>query len=208
MAPKPPPDPPESDAVPAATTGFVDFVAEWNASQALPTPALHARMAAWLERHWLARTRKLLLMAFRGAGKSTLVGLFCAWLLARDPNLRIAVVAAELRLARKMVRNAKRIIERHAPLRGLKPRERDQWAADQFTVRRAAELRDPSMLARGIDANLTGSRADVVICDDVEVPGTAATEARRVDLREKLGEIDYVLAPGGTQIYVGTPHSY
>jgi hypothetical protein len=192
----------------AGDSGFKDFVGAWNAGQGLPTPDLHARMADWLEEGWRSGARRLLLTAFRGAGKSTLVGLFAAWLLARDPDLRLVVVAAELRLARKMVRNVKRIIERFEPLRPLKPGERDQWAADQFTVVRARELRDPSMLARGIDANITGSRADVVICDDVEVPKTAATEGRRADLRDKLGEIDYVLTPGGTQLYIGTPHSY
>jgi hypothetical protein len=43
------------------------------------------------------------------------------------------------------------------------------WASDQFTVKRPFELRDPSMLAKGVAANITGLRADVVICDDVEV---------------------------------------
>jgi hypothetical protein len=64
------------------------------------------------------------------------------------------------------------------------------------------------MLARGIGANITGSRADIVICDDVEVPNTCDTAPKRADLRERLGEIDYVLVPGGLTLYVGTPHTY
>ena len=63
------------------------------------------------------------------------------------------------------------------------PRRAEQWAADQFTVRRRLTRRDPSLLARGIGANITGSRADVVICDDVEVPNTCATALRREELR-------------------------
>ena len=70
------------------------------------------------------------------------------------------------------------------------------------------ELRDPSMLARGMGANLTGSRADVVICDDVEVPRTCDTAPKREDLRARLSEIDYIIVPGGMQLYVGTPHTY
>ena len=147
-------------------------------------------------------------MAFRNSGKSTLVGLFSAWMLWRDPDLRIMVLAADLALARKMVRNVKRIIERHPLTRGLKPPRADQWASEQFTVNRRAELRDPSMLARGIGANLTGSRADMVICDDVEVPNTCDTAPKRADLRARLAEIEYVLVPGGLQLYVGTPHAY
>ena len=80
--------------------------------------------------------------------------------------------------------------------------------SDQFTVRRRLTRRDPSLLARGIGANITGSRADVVICDDVEVPNTCATALRREELRSRLHEISYVLVPGGLQLYVGTPHSY
>ena len=111
-----------------------------------------------------------------------------------------------------MVRNVKRIIERHPLIvgqnGGLKPALADQWASTQFTVNRTRELRDPSMLAKGIGANVTGSRADVVICDDVEVPNTSDSPPKRADLRERLDEINYVLVPGGLQLYVGTPHTY
>jgi hypothetical protein len=64
------------------------------------------------------------------------------------------------------------------------------------------------MLAKGIGANITGSRADVVICDDVEVPNTCDSAPKRQDLRARLQEIDYVIVPGGLQLYVGTPHTY
>lgn len=188
--------------------GLRSFVNAWNVAQGMRTPLHHLRILDWLHRKWEGGDRKLLLMAFRGAGKSTLVGLFCAWLLSRDPNLRILVLSADLALAKKMVRVVRRLIERHPQTGGLRPDEPDQWAAGQFTVRRRLELRDPSMLARGIGSNLTGSRADVVICDDVEVPRTADTAPKREDLRTRLAEVDFVKVPGGLTLYVGTPHSY
>ncbi|MGQ9366635.1 phage terminase large subunit [Azospirillum sp. ST 5-10] len=187
---------------------FPGFVDRWNEAQGLTTPRHHAAIAGWLAGRLDAGSRRLLLMAFRGAGKSTIVGLFGAWLLLSDPNRRLLVLAADLALATKMVRNTKRIVERHPDTAGLKPPRRDQWAVDQFTVVRPRELRDPSMLARGIDANITGSRADVVICDDVEVPRTCDTAPKRADLREKLAEIDCVLVPDGTRLFIGTPHSF
>ena len=192
----------------ATTASFPEFVWIWNRVQGQGTPALHCAITGWLQRRWLAGDRDLLLMAFRNSGKSTLVGLFSAWLLRGNPDLRIMVLAADYALARKMVRNVKRVIERHPLTAGLKPPRADQWASDQFTVNRAGELRDPSMLAKGIGANVTGSRADVVICDDVEVPNTCDTPDKREDLRARLDEIEYVLVPGGLQLYVGTPHSY
>ncbi len=187
---------------------LLDFVNIWNVRQNLATPDLHHDMIQWLGRNWAGQRQELLLMAFRNSGKSTLVGLFCAWLLYRQNDLRIMVLAADLALARKMVRNVKRIIERHALTENLKPGRADQWAADQFTINRSAELRDPSMLARGVEANVTGSRADVVICDDVEVPNTCSIEYVGKELRQRLDEIDYVLTPGGMQLYVGTPHTF
>jgi hypothetical protein len=188
--------------------GFRQFVWLWNRCHGQTTPPLHIEIAEWLERRWREGDRRLVLLVFRSAGKSTLVGIFCAWLLLNDADLRILVLAAEHDLARKMVRNVKRIIERHPVTRHLVPTRADQWAADQFTVRRRLTRRDPSLLARGIGANITGSRADVVICDDVEVPNTCATAPRREELRSRLHEISYVLVPGGLQLYAGTPHSY
>lgn len=187
---------------------FAEFVVVWNQRQGLSTPPLHVNICHWLEARWHADNRDLLLLAFRNSGKSTLVGLFAAWLLLGSPALRILALAADFALARKMVRNVKRILERH-PLTGhLKPRRTDQWASDQFTVARDVELRDPSMLAKGIGANVTGSRADIVICDDVEVPNTCDTAPKRADLRQRLDEIGFVLVPGGLTLYVGTPHTY
>lgn len=192
----------------AMNESFAIFLAVWNRQQSQQTPRVHLRIANWLERRWLSGDKRLLLMAFRSCGKSTLVGLFCAWLFWRSPDLRILVLAADLALARKMVRNVKRIIERHPATQALKPARLDQWGSDKFTINRNKELRDPSMLAKGISANLTGTRADIIICDDVEVPKTCDTSDKRANLRERLLELDYILVPDGLQLYVGTPHSW
>lgn len=187
---------------------FAEFVWLWNRLQGFTTPKLHLEMANWLDACRQEKAHELLLLAFRDSGKSTLVGLFSAWLLGNNSNLRILVLAAEQQLANKMVRNVKQIIERHPLTRGLKPKRADQWAASRFTVNRSMRLRDPSMLGRGINANVTGSRADIVLCDDVEVPNTCDSAPKRADLRIKLAEIDYVLVPDGQQLYIGTPHTY
>jgi hypothetical protein len=192
---------------PRSRRGFIPFLESWNAGQGLATPAHHVRMAEWLEGVYRSEKRRGLLLAFRSSGKSTIVGLFCAWLLLDDPNCRILVVSADERLAKKMVRNVRRIVESHPQLETLLPAKKDEWAGGSFTVERTLALRDPSMLALGIGCNATGSRADVIICDDVEVPKNCGTYAKREELRERLLELDFVLAPGGMRIYVGTPHS-
>ena len=192
---------------PDGVVSFRQYVWLWNRLQGLTTPALHLEIAGWLEAAWRRGEERLLLMVFRDAGKSTLVGLFCTWLLGVDPNLRILVVAAEQALATKMVRNVRGVLERHPLAKALLAPANGSWASDQLTVERPRELRDPSMLARGLGANLTGSRADLVICDDVEVPNTADSASKRDDLRRRLAELSFVLVPGGLQLCIGTPHA-
>jgi hypothetical protein len=187
---------------------FPLFVTVWNQMQHQTTPRVHYRIANWLMDRYTAQDTHILLMAFRGCGKSTLLGLFCAWLLTQNPALRILVVSADDMLAERMVRNVRRIIERHPLTADLIPSSPDQWASDRFTVERDSELRDPTMLARGLYGNLTGTRADIIICDDVEVPNTADTAEKRAMLRARLQELAYIQVPGGMTLYAGTPHTF
>ena len=189
------------------TVNLNQFVWIWNKSQGQDTPRHHHRICHFLADNWQSGENSLLLMAFRNSGKSTLVGLFCAWALYRQSSLRILVMAADFELAKKMVRNIKRIIEKHPLTQFLRPTQKDQWASDRFVVCRSKEWRDPSVLGRGLSANITGCRADLIVCDDVEVPKTCDTAHKRKDLRQKLSELEFVLVPGGLQIYVGTPHT-
>jgi len=186
---------------------LLEFAWIWNRRARLPTPALHRRVLRWLEASLEEGERRLLLMAFRGAGKSTLVGLFCAWQLYRAPDTRILVLAADHALATRMVATVRRILARHPLCGALLPEHGEgDWAADRFTVARTAVLRDASMLAAGIGGNITGARAELVICDDVEVAGNCDTPAKREELRERLTEAEFVLVPGGATLFVGTPH--
>ncbi|MBL6459172.1 phage terminase large subunit [Belnapia sp. T6] len=190
----------------AEEADFLEFAWIWNATQNQGLPVPHRRIIRWLAARWEAGDRRLLLMAFRGCGKSTLVGLFCAWRLLRAPETRILVLAADQVLAVKMVAQVRRILERHPLCRALRPGRAESWAMDRFTVTRKAVLRDPSMLAQGVGGNITGARADLIICDDVEVAGNCDTAQKREELRERLAECEFVLVPGGTVLFVGTPH--
>ena len=185
---------------------LLEFVGAWTAQLGQGTPAVHRRVLRWLGARRAAEDGRLLLMAFRGCGKSTLVGLYCAWLLARWPETRILVLAADHALATKMVAATRRIVERHPLCGHLIPQHAESWAVDRFTVQRDGALRDPSVLAAGLGGNITGTRAEVIICDDVEVAGNCDSPGKRAELRERLAETEFILTPGGTILYVGTPH--
>ena len=186
---------------------FVEYLVGWNGQRGLRTPWHHRRIADWLDAMW-GRKRRLLLMAFRGAGKSTVVGLFCAWLLTVWPHLRLLTLSADEALARRMLRTARKTIEQHQLSGHVRPARPEQWSAERFSVAGSPHSRDASMLAAGLEGNITGARADVIVCDDVEVPKTCATPALRVKLRERLSELEFVLTPGGTQLFAGTPHAW
>jgi len=189
------------------TTGpdFLEFLYAWNLRAGMDTPGAHRRVARWLMARHEGEDRRLLLMAFRGLGKSTLVGLWCAWRLSVRPELRILVLAADHALATRMVATVRRIVERHPLCRHLLGGD-EAWAADRFTVRRPGAIREPSMLAQGIGGNVTGARAELIVCDDVEVAGNCDTPGKREDLRARLAECEFILTPDGTLLYVGTPH--
>ncbi len=190
----------------ALQADFLEFVWVWNHAQSLATPGLHRRIARWLQARQQAGERRCLLMAFRGSGKSTLIGLYCAWRLALAPDTRILVLAADQMLAGKMVATVRRIIERHPFCTHLLPDGEEAWASDRFTVARPAVQRDPSMLAQGLLGNITGAHADLIICDDVEVAGNCDTATKRAELRDRLAETEFVLVPEGSMLFVGTPH--
>ncbi|MHA1575556.1 MAG: hypothetical protein ACTSXL_05405 [Alphaproteobacteria bacterium] len=92
---------------------FLQFLSTWNKLSNFNLPSHHEKIASWLEKLYFSKDRRGLLMAFRNSGKSTLVGLFCAWVLFLNPNDRIVIVSADTRLATKMSRHVRRIIERH-----------------------------------------------------------------------------------------------
>lgn len=189
-------------------TTFLEFVWIWDKIQKLNIPQHHRIMGRFLSDLYHQKGRRQsILMAFRNSGKSTLVGLFCAWVLSQNTNLRLMVLSADYALAKKMVRHIKHILEQHPCCQKLKPHQKEEWASDKLTIERDFNGRDPSVLAKGISANITGCRADIILCDDVEVPKTCNTSAKREDLKQKLSELDYILAPDGLILYIGTPHT-
>lgn len=187
---------------------FALFLSLWNRIQGQKTPRIHFRIANWLEERWTRGERRVLLQAFRASGKSSLAGLFLAWLLTRDPDLRILVLSAESSLATRMARHIRTIIEKHPLTAPLIPKKTTEWASDKFTVHRKKQWRDPSVWSAGLYANITGARADIIVCDDVEVPNTCETAEARGNLRARLKETEFILNPGGTMLYIGTPHCY
>ena len=188
-------------------TAFYDFMDTWNHYINMETPAHHRRMMRFLVDVWCGEKRRGLLMAFRHSGKSTVVGIFAACVLYLHPETRILILSAESGLATRMVNHIRNILENHPLCVDLIPKNKKEWASGRITINRPIGIREPSVICQGIHGNITGSRADLIICDDVEVPNTCNTAQKREMLRERLRELDFILSPEGTMIYIGTPHT-
>jgi len=183
------------------------FLDAWNGVVGFSTPRHHRQIMEFLVGAYGESPRRALLLAFRHSGKSTVVGIFAAWVLKTRPESRILILSAEQSLSRRMVAHIKHIIEHHPACEDLRPKSKKEWAAARITVNRPIGIREPSVTCQGVRGNITGMRADLVIADDVEVPNTVNTASKRRDLRERLRELDFILSPAGCMVYIGTPHA-
>lgn len=151
--------------------------------------------------------RRFILQAFRGIGKSFITCAFVVWKLWNNPDLKFMIVSASKERADANSIFIKRIIDLMPQLQELKPKQGQRDAVISFDVGPAKPDHSPSVKSVGITGQLTGSRADILIADDVEVPGNSATQAARDRLSELVKEFDAILKPGGTVIYLGTPQT-
>lgn len=151
--------------------------------------------------------RRFILQAFRGIGKSFITCAFVVWKLWNNPDLKFMIVSASKERADANSIFIKRIIDLMPQLKELKPKQGQRDAVISFDVGPAKPDHSPSVKSVGITGQLTGSRADILIADDVEVPNNSATQAARDRLSELVKEFDAILKPGGTIIYLGTPQN-
>jgi hypothetical protein len=152
--------------------------------------------------------RRRMIQAFRGVGKSFLTVAYVLWRLYRDPDTKIMVVSASEPFAIEFATFVRRLIEEVEILKHLRPKDGQRDSVLAFDVGPAKADKSPSLKAVGIGGQLAGSRADLIVSDDVEVPKNSATEAMREKLSEQVKEYDAVLKPGGEVIYLGTPQTF
>jgi hypothetical protein len=151
--------------------------------------------------------RRSVIEAFRGVGKSWLTSAFVCWLLLNNPQTKVLVVSASKDRADQFSTFVKRLIADVPILQHLQPAPGQRDAMIAFDVGPATPDHSPSVKSVGISGQLAGSRADVLIADDVEVPNNSQTQAMRDRLSEQVKEFDAILKPGGRIIYLGTPQT-
>ncbi len=167
-----------------------------------PTPVQND-IAAYLQ----TGPKRLGIEAFRGVGKSFITSAFAIWELMGDYDKRIMVVSASKERALAFSHFTKRLIYEIPLLNFMIPGEGQRNSAEVFDIGPSSSDHSPSIKSVGITGQLTGSRADLIICDDGETPKNSFTQTARDRLAVLCTEFEAIIKPLPTSriVYLGTP---
>jgi hypothetical protein len=153
--------------------------------------------------------KRLQIQAFRGVGKSWITGAFVLWTLFNNAEKKIMIISASKERADNMSIFLQKLIIETPWLSHLRPKSDEaRWSRISFDVN-CSPHQAPSVKSVGITGQLTGSRADLMILDDVEVPGNSMTELMREKLLQLCTEAESILTPKKDSriMYLGTPQT-
>ena len=168
-----------------------------------PTP-IQYDIADYLQ----SKERRLVIEAFRGVGKSWITSAFVCHQLLLNPQRNILVVSASKNRADDFSTFTQRLINEMPILQHLIPRDDQRHSKISFDVAPAVASHAPSVKSMGITGQLTGSRADLIIADDVESANNSQTQLMRDRLSETVKEFDAIIKPEvGRIIFLGTPQT-
>jgi hypothetical protein len=176
-------------------------------SLALPPPT-RAQLA--MARYLQHGGSRIMLQAFRGVGKSWITAAFVLWVLFRDRDMKILVVSASKQRADDFSIFVQRCIQEFEWLAHMRPQDDDtRWSRVSFDVAGCKPAQSASVKSVGITGMLTGSRADLIVADDIETPNNSATDMMREKLLQLVTEFESVLTPkpGSRIVFLGTPQN-
>ena len=195
-----------NDVLTALQDDFKLFLQALWAELDLPSPTRAQYAIADYLQHG---PKRLQIQAFRGVGKSWITGAFVLWNLFNDREKKIMIISASKERADNMSIFLQKIIIETEWLSHLRPRTDDaRWSRISFDVN-CPPHQAPSVKSVGITGQLTGSRADLMILDDVEVPGNSMTELMREKLLQLCTEAESILTPKKDSriLFLGTPQT-
>ena len=168
-----------------------------------PTP-IQYDIADYLQ----SNDKRLVIEAFRGVGKSWITSAFVCHQLLLNPQRNILVVSASKSRADDFSTFTQRLIAEMPILKHLVPKDNQRHSKVSFDVAPALASHAPSVKSMGITGQLTGSRADLIIADDVESANNSQTQLMRDRLSETVKEFDAIIKPEvGRIIFLGTPQT-
>ena len=153
--------------------------------------------------------RRLLIEAFRGVGKTYLTGAYATWRLLRNPNEKVLIVSASGPHATAISTFIHKLLAEVPILTHLKPRGDQRNSVMAFDVDGCLATVQPSVKCLGINSQLQGNRASLLIADDVETSINSATEIMRGKILQQINEFDSILQTNtdASIVGLGTPQT-
>tara|TARA_Y100000361_G_scaffold149761_1_gene164474 strand:- start:1208 stop:2836 length:1629 start_codon:yes stop_codon:yes gene_type:complete len=152
-------------------------------------------------------TSRMVIEAFRGVGKSWITSAYVCHQLLLNPQLNILVVSASKTRSDDFSTFTMRIIHEMPILQHLIPKEGQRMSKISFDVAPAQASHAPSVKSLGVTGQLTGSRADLIVADDVESANNSLTQTMRDKLAETVKEFEAIIKPNGRIVFLGTPQT-
>lgn len=153
--------------------------------------------------------RRLLIEAFRGIGKTYLTGAYATWRLLRNPNEKVLIISASGPHAAAISTFIHKLLNEVPLLEHLKPRGDQRNSVMAFDVNGCKATVQPSVKCLGINSQLQGNRASLLIADDVETSINSATEIMRAKIQGQINEFDSILqtTEDASIVALGTPQT-
>lgn len=185
---------------------FIEYALRDNFDEPLKQAPLHRRWHAHVDKYARAG-----ILAPRDHGKSLQFAVARPiWELGRNPNLRVKIVCNDLPKARKRLRSIRSNMTQNTRIQDvfphLAPDNPEEWTLDSLTVRRSSLAPDPSIETRGVLTAGTGSRADLIIFDDIcDYRNSIKNPNERERVKSSFFE-DWInlLEPDGRAVVIGT----
>ncbi len=157
---------------------------------------------------FLSETRLALVELPRDHGKTAQVCGRLVWELGARPGLRVKLVCSTDDLAEQRGRFVRDAVASNTRVRLVFPELRPSkpWGAGAFTVARPASVVGPSFQAFGVGAASTGTRADLLVCDDIVDARSLSSRSERERVRAYFHDnLLNLLEPGGRVWCLSTP---
>ena len=198
---------------------FETFSREFLNSEIFPhhkswVDVLEGREPSWLHSAMTyepGNAKRLLINVPPEHAKSTVITVgYVTYRIAMDPNVRVVIVSQTQTRAKEFLYSIKqRLTEEpwaklqsiYGPPGGYQATA-DQWTADRIYLQRASGEKDPTVQAIGMGQQIYGTRADIIILDDVITTSNAHEWEKQLNWLQKM--VVTRVGATGSLIVVGT----
>ncbi len=182
---------------------FATFSKEFLGSEVFPhhqswIDVLEGREPSWLHPSMTfepSNRRRMLINVPPEHAKSTVLTVgYATYRIAMDPNIRIVIVSQTQTRAKEFLYSIKQRLTEdnwaklqgvYGPAGGWKETA-DQWTADRIYLERSSGEKDPTVQAIGMGQQIYGTRADLIILDDVVTTTNAHEWEKQLNWLQKM----------------------